>query len=557
MTNSLYFNLERKVARIDFNRDYPTSVVELLNSPDLLALVEAFLNSDASFNQPETVESLSPKGYVATYAKVLFDDQRIFDRFDRQDVLDSLERFYSFYRSLLRVSVIKANDNHILGQEFKQIDRSFNELVIKSYRMLEEKLQGFGNRTFREVSSGTNASLLVRHHDWPAPAKYARLLDFDFIDKVMLRPPLLMHTISNKRKGLFSAVDYNPIDHFAGEADQWYCYPAKIGPTLAYIYFHLDYLVNGLALANLFELAPKEEVIGQKPDVILLFGQKETEGMVSHYYHDEENDLWVGEVPYTDDTTYFGYMKKMCLTLHNLHQIDQGRLPIHGSMVRIRFKNGVDKTVVFFGDSGAGKSESIEALQEVADDQIVGIDTIFDDMGAFSLTDDGKVVAQGTETGAFVRLDDLSSSVAFNNMDRGVFLNPEQKNARVIIPAATFADVISDHEIDMWLYANNYDDAVGVHFFEDETSAKEVFTAGKRKALGTTDEVGMTTTFFANPFGPVQEEAKTRPVIDKVFAALYQEGVPVGEIYTHLGNDKSTQALHDSARALLKDLMEE
>ncbi len=37
------------------------------------------------------------------------------------------------------------------------------------------------------------------------------------------------------------------------------------------------------------------------------------------------------------------------------------------------------------------------------------------------------VYAQGTETGAFVRLDDLSSAVAFNNMDRGVYLNPEQK----------------------------------------------------------------------------------------------------------------------------------
>ncbi len=31
-----------------------------------------------------------------------------------------------------------------------------------------------------------------------------------------------------------------------------------------------------------------------KPDMILLFGLKETEGMVSHYYRDEKNDLWVG-----------------------------------------------------------------------------------------------------------------------------------------------------------------------------------------------------------------------------------------------------------------------
>lgn len=399
MTNSLYVNVERKVARLDFNHDYPTSVISLLSSPDVCELVAAFLKEDKRLAMAGSLESLPAKEYLAVFAKVMIDDPTAYDQFSKEEILASLERFYSFYRSLLRVSVIKADNNHILGQEFKQIDRRFNELVLQCYRMLEEKLQGFGNRTFREVSAGTNASLLVRHHVWAAPERYQALNQFDFIDKVMLRPPLLMHTISNKRKGLFTAVDYNPIDHFNGKAGEWYCYPAKIGETLAFIYFQLDYLVNGLALANLFELAPKEDVIGHKPDVILLFGVPETEGMVSHYHHDDENGIWVGEVPYTDDTTYFGYMKKMCLTLHNLHQINHGLLPIHGSMVKIRFKNGKQKTVVFFGDSGAGKSESIEALQEVADDQIIAVDTIFDDMGSFKVTADGKVVAQGTETG--------------------------------------------------------------------------------------------------------------------------------------------------------------
>lgn len=277
--------------------------------------------------------------------------------------------------------------------------------------------------------------------------------------------------------------------------------------------------------------------------------------MVSHYYHDEKNDIWVGEVPYTDKTTYFGYMKKMCLTVHNLHQIYNGRLPIHGSMLKIKFTNGKEKNVVFFGDSGAGKSESIEALQELADDKIVSMETIFDDMGSFTLTDDGHIYAQGTETGAFVRLDDLSSAVAFNNMDRGVYLNPERKNARVIIPADTYQNVVKHHHIDMWLYANNYSDQVGIHRFDTKEEAEKVFIAGQRKALGTTDEVGMSKTFFANPFGPVQEQEKTKPIIDKVFTELFNKGVYVGEIFTHLGNDKSKDALKESASELLDVLM--
>ena len=65
----------------------------------------------------------------------------------------------------------------------------------------------------------------------------------------------------------------------------------------------------------------------------------------------------------------------------------------------------------------------------------------------------------------------------------------------------------------------------------------------------------MSTTFFANPFGPVQEEEKTRPIIEKVFSKLFDQGVYVGEIYTHLGNDKSKDALSESARELLDVLM--
>ncbi len=61
----------------------------------------------------------------------------------------------------------------------------------------------------------------------------------------------------------------------------------------------------------------------------------------------------------------------------------------------------------------------------------------------------------------------------------------------------------------------------------------------------------MSTTFFANPFGPVQEEKRTRPIIDKVFKHFFDKGTYVGEIYTHLGTDKSKDSLNESAKQLL------
>ena len=553
-TKSLYVNPERGVATLNYSQNYFTDIPSLVNSDEVKQIVKLYLDSRNPDND-DAFDNASVDKFIDVLKKILFDDDSAFDEYDPKDILASVEELYSYYRSLLRVSVISYNDNKIVGNEFRTIDTQFNDLVRKLYRILEEKLQGFENRTYRQVNAATNATILVQQHDWKIPAGYEELRDIDFINTVMLRPPMMMHIKSNKREGVFSAVEENPIDRFHGERGKWFCYPAKIGESLAFIYFNVDYLVNGIALSNLFELASPEEVEGQKPDLVVLFGLEKTEGMVSHYYHDEKNDIWVGEVPYTDKTTYFGYMKKMCLTVHNLHQIYNGRLPIHGSMLKIKFTNGKEKNVVFFGDSGAGKSESIEALQELADDKIVSMETIFDDMGSFTLTDDGHIYAQGTETGAFVRLDDLSSAVAFNNMDRGVYLNPERKNARVIIPADTYQNVVKHHHIDMWLYANNYSDQVGIHRFDTKEEAEKVFIAGQRKALGTTDEVGMSKTFFANPFGPVQEQEKTKPIIDKVFTELFNKGVYVGEIFTHLGNDKSKDALKESASELLDVLM--
>ena len=44
-------------------------------------------------------------------------------------------------------------------------------------------------------------------------------------------------------------------------------------------------------------------------------------------------------------------------------------------------------------------------------------------------------------------------------------------------------------------------------------------------------------------------------IIDKVFNKLYQDKIYVGEIYAHLGCDKSKDSLHESAQELLNELM--
>jgi hypothetical protein len=73
-----------------------------------------------------------------------------------------------------------------------------------------------------------------------------------------------------------------------------------------------------------------------------------------------------------------------------------------------------------------------------------------------------------------------------------------------------------------------------VEFYKNADEAKQIFIRGARRAKGTTQEMGMTESFFANPFGPVQREAQTRVIIDKMFDQLFKTGVPVGNLHTRL-----------------------
>jgi hypothetical protein len=104
----------------------------------------------------------------------------------------------------------------------------------------------------------------------------------------------------------------------------------------------------------------------------------------------------------------------------------------------------------------------------------------------------------------------------------------------------------------MVLYANNYEDKRGMHRFEGVNEAKEVFIQGKRMALGTTQEKGLSTTYFANPFGPMQQQEICGRIFEDVFDQLYKNKVYVGEIYTCLGVAEHKDGLQDAASQLLE-----
>ena len=75
-------------------------------------------------------------------------------------------------------------------------------------------------------------------------------------------------------------------------------------------------------------------------------------------------------------------------------------------------------------------------------------------------------------------------------------------------------------------------------------------------ALATTHEVGISTTYFANPFGPMQDQMHCDPLIDYYFEQLDESSVIVGEVYTGLGvKGSADDHLTQTAKVLLNTLL--
>lgn len=490
---------------------------------------------------------------------LVLEREQIADRYAKYPhiLIDIIDEAYNFWRSKERYSILVEEDSND-GEKYERVrkfidaDHVINEMALQFYRSLQHNTQSDEIHVYRQLQASTTASMMLERYNWNIPEGYECLRGIPFIHEIVLKTPLLLHSKCNKRTNVFTEVYDNPIHDFRGETKEWVCYPAKVGNMLIYCYFHRNYMTGVVGMSSLFELSGKKDALKKKPDAILLFGNQDDKKETSFYYDEKEN-LWIGKDSAMWEIDYFGYVKKSVLTLHNLAQMQRGWLPIHGAMVNIYLKDGTKKGIVLMGDSGAGKSETLEALSKCGEDYIDHTETVFDDMGTLHIDENGNIRAQGTEIGAFVRLDDLDQGAAYRDMDRSIFFNPEKKNARVVVPAAPYRTVVQNHPVDCFMYANNYTDKRGLHFFENKEEAKPVFLEGKRNALGTTQEKGLSTTFFANPFGPMQKQEECMPIINRIFEAMIEQNIPIGEIYTYLGlPNKGDGGIDEAAKALLE-----
>lgn len=547
------FSINRNSVMLNFTAKYCTSSDEILSSVGFRKILNSYilritkkdtevfklLKALAGGNDiTEEVTHLFKLLIVFDIASIEKLDPKYEAFFSDKDlVIEFIEELYSYWRRFERYAIIrnKKFEAGLQNANFFNSMNNFTNLVLATYRKIEETVMETKHRVYRQLPAGANLGIIVSNVNWNIPKEYYALEKVNFINSVILQPPFITYPKQNTRKGVFKEVNENPIEGMYLNSEDWLCYPAKVGSLLAFIYFNKDFMAQGVTLANLFELAEEEEYANKKPDIVFVYGARDFDPkMKTLFYNDKINDIMVGYINYSEDIDYFGYVKKMTLTLHNLKMIEQGGLPIHGAMVNVTMKTGDNFNIVIMGDSGAGKSESLEAFRVLSEEYVKEMKVIFDDMGVLKIKDD-KILGYGTEVGAFVRLDDLDSGYAYKQMDRSIFMNPNKINARVVIPISSYATIMNGYPIEYFLYANNYEEGEELAFFNTPEEAKEVFVAGKRMAKGTTSEKGIVTSFFANPFGPVQKQKETNVLIDKYFGKMFEDKVMVGQIRTMLG----------------------
>ena len=432
-------------------------------------------------------------------------------------------------------------------------------MVRKIYREIREHITSTHPFIYRQVPAACQVGVIAKQKKTLLPKKYSQIGVVPVIRQVLIQPPLIIDPPTNKRKGEFKVVDSNPLEDVDFNAEEWLCFPARVGSLIIHLYFHNFYMGLGISTANLFKLC-NDDNLDKKPDAIYAFGVPQDSLRKfapdrTVFYHDKENDLMVAAIPLAEEFGYFGYVKKMMLTLYNSIMINRGRMPVHGAMTRITMKNGSKANVIIMGDTGTGKSESLEAFRMLGEGHLRDMKIVFDDMGSLE-EKGGKIIAYGTETGAFVRLDDLQAGYAFGNIDRSIIHSPQKINARAVLPITTLHEITHGWPIDFLLYANNYEKVNAGNYIERFRTPEEaikVFSKGKRMAKGTTNESGLVEAYYANIFGPAQLKELHEPLAKKFFTKIFKDGVFVGQIRTQLGvKGMETKGPQEAAKKLFE-----
>ena len=470
---------------------------------------------------------------------------------DRLKALYIVEDCYRCWRSKKRFTVLNGNRSDAMAGSFAEYDEKYNALVWQLYRTCRQKLTGQDELVCRKSDAGSNASCLLAKYRIKLPAGYGLLRNVPFINRLLLRTPILMDFEAASEDNRPQWLDGNPLASLPLDSRDYLCLPLKVGEFLCLTYFHRDYLAQAVCLVNLFELASESECLSRKPELICLFGLPGDHGSTG-YYWDSNNDVHLAAVSGNYNAEHFTNFRNVILTLHSLTLMDRGMLPVRGAMMEIFFRDDSRKRLLLIGEMGAGKSETIEALRTLSnevrtDKSIRRIEMVFDEIGSLRISADGAV-ARGSAIGSLERINDLWPDI-YRDIEKGIFINLQKDDPKVLLPITGYEMVNSDHPVDMVLYANNYQERIGLQRFTDYRDCRRCLLEGRHAVSSSEGQPQLVETSFANPYIPEEKKEQYLAIMDEVFGRMYEDGVFVGQLFTNLACGRK-EDLAESARCL-------
>ena len=102
---------------------------------------------------------------------------------DKKSLLTVVREIYKTWRHLQRFAFIKSDSSDDFGiNTLVRRDSEMNDLILRTYRLFEERIMDRPNLVYRQIQAGTNACFSIHNRDSIWSEHYSALKDIPIID---------------------------------------------------------------------------------------------------------------------------------------------------------------------------------------------------------------------------------------------------------------------------------------------------------------------------------------------------------------------------------------
>ncbi len=176
-----------------------------------------------------------------------------FLRNNSEDFVNFVEAFYNFWRSkhrfMLRIRRFHESAVKRVSEEYSLVENGtrFENIVRELYRSILRSVTFERLKVLRQLPSGVQAMFLA--DIWEGSNRFP---DLPMVWSVILNPPVIFYTRSNRRKGIFPLKTKDGFLNSLKLEGTWLAFPIYVGRYTFLVVVEKDRFCHATGLANLF-----------------------------------------------------------------------------------------------------------------------------------------------------------------------------------------------------------------------------------------------------------------------------------------------------------------